>query len=229
MFTRKAVLIIHGFAGGTYDQEYLANFLELYRKFDVYTFTLPGHQTIDSHVTRKDWIRSAFEHTEMLIKNNYKTIYVIGHSMGGVLASLVAVKYKEVKKLVLLAPAFKYLALDAKGNFSLITGLKKSPSVIKTYSKEEVISRILKVPFKTVNEFASLVKEYENVPKDIKIPTLIIQGLEDTIVPIESSKYVYNAIPHKNKKILFFDKTNHDIFRGEKKKEVCEIIRDFLK
>ena len=43
MIFRKAILIIHGFAGGTYDQEYLANELELQSHFDVFTFTLPGH------------------------------------------------------------------------------------------------------------------------------------------------------------------------------------------
>ena len=41
---RKAVLIIHGFAGGTYDQERLANYLERHAKLDVYSFTLPGHE-----------------------------------------------------------------------------------------------------------------------------------------------------------------------------------------
>ena len=34
MMFRSAVLIIHGFAGGTYDQEDLANYLELNKKFD---------------------------------------------------------------------------------------------------------------------------------------------------------------------------------------------------
>ena len=29
MIFRKAILIIHGFAGGTYDEENLANYLEL--------------------------------------------------------------------------------------------------------------------------------------------------------------------------------------------------------
>ena len=53
MFRRKAILIIHGFAGGTYDQEYLANFLELDRGFDVYTFTLPGHNVVDSTVKKR--------------------------------------------------------------------------------------------------------------------------------------------------------------------------------
>ena len=229
MFRRKAILIIHGFAGGTYDQEYLANFLELDRGFDVYTFTLPGHNVVDSTVKKEDWINSSTEHIDMLIKNKYKDIYVIGHSMGGVLASIVATKYKNVKKLVLLAPAFKYLALDNDGNFSLMLGLKKSSDLIKTYSKEEVISRVLKIPFKVLMEFVDLVKKYENVPSKINCNTLIIQGLKDDVVPIESAKYVYNLIPHKNKKILFFDDTNHDIFKGIKKYEISETIKDFLK
>ena len=40
---RKAILLIHGFAGGNYDYGSLGNDLELYSNFDVYTFTLPGH------------------------------------------------------------------------------------------------------------------------------------------------------------------------------------------
>lgn len=226
---RKAILIIHGFAGGTYDQEYLANFLELERKFDVYTFTLPGHDEIDYNIKKEDWIKATENHIEMLISNNYKNIYVIGHSMGGVLATHVANKYKEVKKLVLLAPAFKYLALDEDGNFSLIEGIKKSPGIIKTYSKEAVISRVLKIPVKAVIEFVKLVKEYEKIPEQITVPTLIIQGLNDDVVPVESAKYVYNLIKNNHKKILFYDNTNHDIFNSEKRKEIVFEIKKFLK
>lgn len=229
MFRRKAVLIIHGFAGGTYDQEYLANFLELERKFDVYTFTLPGHDELNYNITKEDWINSAEKHVEMLINFKYKTIYVIGHSMGGILATHVANKYKQVKKLVLLAPAFKYLALDDNGNFSLIEGLKKSPNIIKTYSKEAVLSRVLRVPLKAVNEFVNLVKEKEKIPEKINISTLIIQGLNDDVVPVESSKYVFNSIKGKNKKILFFDNTNHDLFNSDKKNDICVEIKKFLK
>ena len=47
---RKAILLIHGFAGGNYDYNSLGNDLQLYRDFDVYTFTLPGHdKTIINH------------------------------------------------------------------------------------------------------------------------------------------------------------------------------------
>ena len=81
MFRRYDVLVIHGFAGGTYDLEYMTNFLELERKFDVYSFTLPGHDTIDKNIKKEDWVKSAEEHVEMLVKNGYKTIYLPSRRM----------------------------------------------------------------------------------------------------------------------------------------------------
>ena len=57
---KKAILLIHGFAGGSYDYNSLNNDLELYNSFDVFTFTLPGHERmIIDKVTRKDWIKKA--------------------------------------------------------------------------------------------------------------------------------------------------------------------------
>ena len=81
---KKAVLIIHGFAGGTYDQELLANYLEL-NDFNVFTFTLPGHEkSFLKKCTREEWINECKRQIESLIEHGFKTIYVIGHSMGGV-------------------------------------------------------------------------------------------------------------------------------------------------
>src|SRR5574344_1302069 len=109
---RKAVLIIHGFAGGPHDNESIQFYLTMHG-FDVFTFTLPGHDRIlFNKVTKEDWIKSCEDHIELLIKNKYNSICVIGHSMGGVLASYLASKYSVVKKLVLVAPAFKYLTFE---------------------------------------------------------------------------------------------------------------------
>ena len=55
---RKAILIIHGFTGNLYDNEYLMNYLEYDRNFDVYAKTLPGHDR-DRFCNAKytDWLR----------------------------------------------------------------------------------------------------------------------------------------------------------------------------
>lgn len=229
MIFRKAILIIHGFAGGTYDQEYLATHLELIRNFDVYTFTLAGHDGLfKSNMTEADWIKSAEKMIEFLIKNNYKTIYVIGHSMGGVIAARLASIYKEVKKLVLIAAAFRYLEFT-DGNFDILKSIKKTPQIAKDYTKDEIITRLLKMPPNSIKEFSNLVKNNENTLKKIEIPTLIIQGNHDVLVPLETADLIYNAIPSKNKKVSIYDGVTHDVFRGKQTKEITQEIIEFLK
>ena len=143
MIFRKAILIIHGFAGGTYDEEELANYLELNRNFDVYQFTLPGHDKNIGKVKYEEWIESSENQVKWLISKGYNNIYLIGHSMGGVIASYIATKYSEIKKLVLAAPSFQYFSV-VKDNINISKSIKLAPKVIQTYGKEEILYRILK-------------------------------------------------------------------------------------
>lgn len=229
---RKAILLVHGFAGGNWDYGDLANELQLYLDFDVYTFTLPGHdKTIISKVTYEDWIKSACDQVEKLKSYGYKTIYVVGHSMGGVITTYLATKYKEIKKIVLAAPAFKYLSFDGEkiDISSSINSIKKTPKLIKDYSLEEVISRAFKMNISASKEFSKLVKEHHNDPKNITCPVMIIQGLEDVMVPVESSKYVYLNIKSKIKKLIYVKDVTHDVFMGIRREEMYKLVIDFLR
>jgi esterase/lipase len=228
MIIRKAVLIIHGFAGGVYDSEPLQYHLTPNFELDVYTFTLPGHdRNLATNISYKDWIRSAEEHVEILIKKGYKSIYVIGHSMGGVLATHISSKYKEIKKLVLVAPAFKYLDDDEKLYDKIDTLVKNGPNIVKTYKAKELLSRILKVSIPMVIEFTKLVELSKNEPLGIKIPTLIIQGMSDIIVPFTSSQFVYDSIKSK-RWIIYLKDVNHDVFNSTKKDIINNEIEKFL-
>lgn len=229
MLFKKAILIIHGIAGGTYDQEFLAHRLELIRNFDVYTFTLAGHDGLfKSNMKEEEWIKSAEDMVKFLIENGYRNIYVVGHSMGGVIASRLATKYKEIKKIVLVSAAFRYLAFK-NGDFDLIKSIKKTKDIVQDYSSDEVLTRLLKLPLATLHEFANLVKNNQEVLKDIKIPTLIIQGNCDNLVPLETGEFIYNSIPTQDKEILVYNGVNHDVFRGVKKEEITYEIIKFLK
>lgn len=228
MLFRRAVLVIHGFAGGTYDEEKLCNYLES-KGYDVYSFTLPGHdKMLFNKVKKEEWIKSCEEHIEMLINYNYKRIYVIGHSMGGVLAAYLASKYKEINKIVLAAPAFKYLTFG-ENDFKFTTALINSPKLFKDYEKKEIISRFLHFPTSVIKEFMSLVKKSEKLPSKINIPTLLIQGNNDKIVPMGSSKYVYDNVKTNSKYLMILDGVNHDIFSSDKIDDVNKTINKFLR
>ena len=223
---RKAILIIHGFAGGTYDQEKLANFLERNSKFDVYTFTLPGHEKRSFKTVKyEEWIDAAENQLKTLINYGYRDVYLIGHSMGGVIATYLATKYKCVKKLVLAAPSFKYFVSD---DLNTIDKLKNSIDALKNHEADEVLTRFLKLPLTSLNEFIKLVDKYKDSYLKIKVPTMILHGTNDTIVPIEISKEIYEDIPATLKKIMYLDNISHDMFE-EVDNKILEEIEWFLK
>ena len=231
-FRKKAILMIHGFVGGCYDFGNFHNELQLCKKFDVYTFTLPAHQkTIVKDVTHKDWINESKKQIEFLINNGYKEIYLIGHSMGGAIAAYLASIYPQVKKLVLVAPAFRYFyfkegKVDIK---SFNETIKNIPTLFKGTTTEEVISRIIKTPIPTMMEFTKLVNYCQNSVNKINCPTLTIHGTDDLIVPNEATEYVYNSIQSKTNILINIKKLNHECFIHKNNKEVKENITNFLK
>lgn len=230
-FRRKAILLIHGFVGGIYDFDNLPNELELISNFDVYAFTLPGHERfIVNDVKYEDWIKSAERQIEFLINSHYKTIYVIGHSMGGVIATHLASKYKEVKKLVLAAPAFRYFYFkDGKVNLKGFNEtVKNVPNLFKDEGKEKVIGRIRKTPIPTMLEFTKLVHNHQKDTEKVTCPTLIIHGLDDKVVPSEGTEYVHNTINSKTNILVNINGVTHDCFTKKRKDEVNKLIINFL-
>lgn len=229
MIFRKAILLIHGFAGGSYDYNNLANDLQLYADFDVYTFTLPGHdKLIIKDVTRDDWIREAEKQTEILIRRGYKKIYVIGHSMGGVIACHIAKKYPQVKKLVIASPAYRYFTFK-EDKLDILASLKQTPDLFKDYEPDNVLSRILKLPVSTTLEFINLVKEHSNDVKDVLCPTLILWGNMDKIVPKDGVMHVYKNIKADSVTLYEIDNVTHDTFKNDRYDEILKIITKFLK
>ncbi len=229
MLFRKAILLVHGFAGGITDYHNLSNDLELYPDFDIFSFTLPGHDKLFiNDVTREDWIKEAEKQIEILINNGYRRIYVIGHSMGGVIACHLAKKYKQIKRLILIAPAFRYFKFK-DDKFDLLSSIKNAPKIFKHYKPEIVISRLFKVPIATILEFMDLVTEHNDDPKDINCPTLIIQGNDDMIVSLDSSRYVHELLSSKTNILIEMNYVSHDAFNSKRYPEILKIIAKFLR
>lgn len=219
---KKAVLLIHGFAGGTYDLENLTKNLQA-NNFDTFTFTLPGHD-YKKRVTKEEWISSCENNLKFIIDSGYKQIYVIGHSMGGVLAAYLASKYKEVKKVVLAAAAFKHIL----SNYKTIDLIKKYQEIIKSYSLSVVIDRINKLHPSCLKEFLNLVKEKQSVLKDIKCPIMIIQGMDDELVPVSTAFMIFNNVNSKVKRLVLCDNCNHHVFKCKNNEIIIKNIEKFL-
>ena len=163
---------------------------------------------------------------ETLINAGYKKIYLVGHSMGGVIATHLAKEYKEVKKLVLVAPAFTSIASKEEGG--LITALFKIPDLVKAYSYNELLTRINKLPFSAEKEFFKLIETYRNDIYSITIPTMFVHGTNDQVVPVKSSIDIFEKLDNNSKIILLIKDYYHDVFKGNKVESINKEIRDFL-
>jgi len=219
---RKAIFIIHGFTGNLYDNEYLMNYLEYDREFDVYAKTLPGHNRdrfCDAKYT--DWVWFVDKEIDYLVSLGYRTIYVVGHSMGGVLASYVASRHKEVKKLVLINAAFDYINLK-QNKLDIITN--------KDFSKyNHLLEKLLRTSIGFFIEFTKLVKKHKSVLSDVTCETLVLQSDGDEIIPFETGAEIYEKLNTNKKYLTTIRDCSHVALVTERKEDISEYIRLFLK
>jgi len=100
-----AALLYHGYGG--YPGELIRPGIDLFEAgFDVYCPRLSGHGTSGKDFAKsraEDWVGVAYDAYELL-KQEYAELSIVGHSMGGAIATTIAAAF-DVKRLVLLAPA----------------------------------------------------------------------------------------------------------------------------
>lgn len=223
-------LCIHGFTGGPYEVEPLAHYLRERSDWLIETPTLPGHgETLQlKGITYDQWFHAAEEELQQLMKK-CETIYVIGFSMGGVIAAYLATKY-PIKKLVLLSPAFYYVnprqllkEIRLMIRDGLRRQLKENPLFVRYKTK------IVSTPLTATLEFRKLVNEVRPKLPDVHIPVLIAQGNEDGIVPPKSADYVYEMIGSSEKRLLFLPSSHHHVCHGPDRYKLFTEVERFLK
>jgi carboxylesterase len=65
---------------------------------------------------------------------------------------------------------------------------------------------------------------------EINLPTLIIQSRKDTTVAPESADIIYKEIatPQAQKRIVWFEKTEHEMFRDCERKAIIDVIASYV-
>lgn len=103
-------------------------------------------------------------------------VTLIGSSMGGYLATLFAARHLEVEKLVLMAPAFC---------FSTRWPQTVGPAAMEEWQRSGVLKVFHYGEGRTVELGYQLIedgRQYEDYPQ-VRQPTLIFHGKNDTVVP----------------------------------------------
>ncbi|WP_267202548.1 alpha/beta hydrolase [Limosilactobacillus kribbianus] len=146
-----------------------------------------------------------------------RQIYLVGHSQGGVVASMLAGYYRDlIDKLVLLAPA---ATLKDDALYGRCQGSTYDPSHIPLaveVNGQEVSGQY----FRT----AQLLPIYETA-QHFGNPTLIIHGLDDQVVSPEAARKYNVIIP--NTELHLLEGEDH-LLEGPKLAETLQTVSEFL-
>lgn len=223
-------LVIHGFTGGPYEVEPLRKYLAMHTDWKIVVPTLSGHgEELDlKDVAHEVWLEEATAALKKL-KQTCDEVYVVGFSMGGMIAAYLAAT-EEVDKLVLLATARKYLSFKHLSQYvaemigDSFKGKLEENEIYKHYK-----SKIGTVPLSANIEFMKLVNKTKDYLEEITTPVFIAQGKQDGLVPYQVAYALEEEIPSEHKEIVFFEQSSHLICLGHDSEVLNKMVYAFLK
>jgi carboxylesterase len=186
-------------------------------------------------VNWQDWVADGEAALQELLKKVDKVI-IVGLSMGGQVALILAADHPaEVDSIVLAAASVQLvnpLAPHRPLNFlvpivKLLFKTWKTPPVRADKSLLKYNTNYTWAPADAIFTFLDFgAATIERLP-DVKVPALILQSRNDHTVLPESANIIYNSIstPGKDKKIIWYEVTDHEMFMDC---EVDKIVADIV-
>ncbi|WP_456275044.1 alpha/beta hydrolase [Bacillus sp. AK031] len=222
-------LILHGFTGGPYEVDPLAQYLEYHTDWKISVPTLPGHGESLALKGKKaeEWIQCAEKELKNLLETCEK-VYIIGFSMGGLIASYLAVNYPVCKLVLLSAAAYyvnpKQLLADIKEMVQdVFRGDLSNNELYLRYKK-----KIKDTPISATYQFRKVVLMVKPLLKEISIPVFIAQGKKDGIVPPKSADFLFEEITYDEKERYFSEEAKHLICHSDDSADLFEKVASFL-
>ena len=235
----EPLLFLHG-AGG--HDGWLRYAQGLADRFTVYLPSHPGYGQSD----RPDWLETMADmacfYTWFMEQQGLDGVRAIGHSMGGWLAAEIAVacghafsklllvdpvgikpKKGEILDIFIISPA---QILEAEFHnpkqapeYNQLYGQERTPEQTEVAERNrEMAVRVCWKPYMHDPRLPDLLGR-------IKIPTLIVWGRQDRIVPLECGQLYQQAIP--GAELIIVDNCGH-LPQIEKPREFVKLALDFL-
>ena len=240
--SRATVIITHGFAEHMGRYDYFSGEL-ISKGLNVLRYDLRGHGTnIDRGYLRnfEDFVNDLNE-LKLFAKNTDPDlpIFLMGHSMGGLITSLYCTSFSEgVRGVVLSGPSVGRLP-SAKGYNKRLMNLMKilagrvslknpidegicgDPQVFLDYASDELVLHRATISLYYEFLFNGTDSLNEKLTS-FSSSCLICHGEKDPIVPLELSRSFYEGVSSLDKSIRVYDGLYHEILNEKKKDQVIE-------
>jgi carboxylesterase len=229
----EAVLIIHGFTGRTSEMAFLAGTLND-RGYTVSVPRLPGHGTNGQDFLQTDrhqWLRHVID-SYLNLRLEYDSVHVVGLSMGGVLAVLLASRFRP-SSLTLCAPAL----LLRRKNIVLTPIVGRFISHWKVPyepDSEDPIERELQLEYyayqwvRPAAHLYALMRQARRRLPEVDAPTLTVISEADKMVPPSVADLIERCVATEQTRRLRLAESDHVLVNGVDREQVAEEIANWL-
>jgi len=216
-------LVIHGFGGDVKEVAPLAACLTQ-QGHKVFCPSLKGHTGRRKDlqgVSYSDWIASA-EQGLLSLQVDCDVVYIIGFSMGGLIAINLGLKHTIGGIVTVNTPIFY---LNIRGAF-----LNSANVLIrrdfKTLRRNLKASRAL--PFSSLLNFILLVKATKPQIEGLSCPIFVVQAINDPTVRKSSAHYIFQRTGSQTKQLKFYNSSEHLILLSQEGELVIKHITEFI-
>ncbi|BCX15507.1 MAG: hypothetical protein KatS3mg097_399 [Candidatus Parcubacteria bacterium] len=209
---KENLVIIHGWRDSSNSYQSVIELIN--QDFNVIrALDLPGFKTpLPRPYTFEDFIQFIEENTKQL--DNF---YLLGHSFGGALAMLFAIKHpQKVKKLILYNPAI-VRSTSKKIKVKILRTLARIVKKVEKIFPQKIALFIKKIIYRFIvrsydyfNVDDNLKKTMKNIyqdlsekAKEVSVPTIMLWGVYDKITPLKEGKLLQQLI--KNSQLIVFE------------------------
>lgn len=214
---KPVIITIHGY--GRRRQHEFDNFVNWGKQdgFEIIQFDM--YDLFDE--TDNNWMEWVGRAKQQLDVYKDRTVYLVGFSMGGVIASYLA-NVCNIDRLILLAPAFQYIHME-----HIPSLLTKGASVLLGNDKKDKDE--IEIPASFYGTFTELIKQLKKYIATVDCPVLFIHGDEDEVISLKSSLSAYEKVFHDKKKLFILHEGHHRLLMDEKVNWECyQIMKLFL-
>jgi alpha-beta hydrolase superfamily lysophospholipase len=169
---------------------------------------------------------------------------LLGHSMGGAFAAAYALEHADaLSALVLSAPAVhlaarpKWQVMPAEGLAAVApraglgrivpAKLSRDPEVVAQFAADPLVWHG-SVPARSAVEMYRAGKLVMKRADELRLPLLVLHGEADAIVPVASSRRLFDAAGSRDKQIRTFKGLYHEVFQEVGKQEVIAVLLEWL-
>ncbi len=232
----KAILLVHGWSSAPYSIRKLGEYLNK-NGYTVFGPTLTGHGTKPDdlkNVKGEEWIKDVKLAYTKLAKE-YEKVFIIGVSMGGSLALILAENNLQISGLVLLATPYR-MKSERRMKIILIIMSWFKDFYKKYYPKEITKIGTAITPFisyqrysvKNMQELLKIVQQARKKISFIQQPCFILQADNDHLIGRKSMKNIYQKINSQSKQMKYVYNSYHSFISDLNKTEIFVDILNFI-